>query len=51
MISTGLFVFSVLPMLGKAWGLLATGLMLVWYLRYNPTRHRLRQPRLGWSAR
>jgi len=33
MISTGLFV--------------STGLMLVWYLRYRPTRRRVRQPRLG----
>lgn len=88
MISTGLFVFSVLPMLGKAWRtkdlssyslgnivtsnvanlvyavyvfslplgpiwllhsfyLVATGLMLFWYLRYRPTRRRLRQPHLG----
>jgi hypothetical protein len=27
--------------------LVATGLMLVWYLRYRPTRRRVRQPRLG----
>ena len=88
MVSTGLFVVSVLPMLIKAWRtkdlssyspgnivtsnvanlvyavyvfslpvgpiwllhsfyLVATALMLFWYLRYRPTRHRVRQPRLG----
>lgn len=88
MLSTGLFVVSVLPMLIKAWRtkdlssyspgnivtsnvanlvyavyvfslpvgpiwllhsfyLVATALMLFWYLRYRPTRHRVRQPRLG----
>ncbi|HWI00854.1 MAG TPA: hypothetical protein VNT27_11025 [Propionibacteriaceae bacterium] len=88
MLSTGLFVVSVLPMLIKAWRtkdlssyspgnivtsnvanlvyavyvfslpvgpiwllhsfyLVATALMLFWYLRYRPTRRRVRQPRLG----
>jgi uncharacterized protein with PQ loop repeat len=87
MVSTGLFVLSVLPMLVKAWRtkdlssyspgnivtsnvanlvyavyvfslplgpiwllhsfyLVATGLMLFWYLRYGPIRHRVRHPRL-----
>jgi uncharacterized protein with PQ loop repeat len=87
MVSTGLFVLSVLPMLVKAWRtkdlssyspgnivtsnvanlvyavyvfslpvgpiwllhsfyLVATALMLFWYLRYRP-RRRVRQPSLG----
>jgi hypothetical protein len=37
MIPTGLFVFSVLPMLGKAWRTKDLS---------SPTRHRVRHPRL-----
>ena len=87
MVSTSLFVISVLPMLAKAWRtkdlssyslgnmatsnvanlfyavyvfslplgpiwllhsfyLVASALMLFWYLRYRPTRSRARQPHL-----